>query len=274
MNFFRNFFNGKRNTENSNIKTPKFIGSEDDFTKFIGPYSRNLVQRITKKYKNTKGRCEHCDIENVQLDAAHIRGKERKEIIKSIIKFNTNGSFEVNLNEFEQEFIKEHDPIENVIKILCQDCHNKYDSPNTKIVNKPISVEEILTPNKTKEVIMKDKSSIITKDSAIKIINEKLTLTLNSNKTNWSNINANGVWSIEPNLQRQNHDLYLILNNNRTKKMHVFKIPEKHEVYKKLYIRNDKSVFRLLFNIDDNVFVETLKGINFKDYYVDTINYS
>ena len=54
MNFFRNFFNGKRNTENSNIKTPKFIGSEDDFTKFIGPYSRNLVQRITKSIKLKK----------------------------------------------------------------------------------------------------------------------------------------------------------------------------------------------------------------------------
>ena len=143
MKFFQIFFNRKRNTENSNIKIPKFIGSEDDFTKFIGPYSRNLVQSITKKYKTKKGCCEHCGKKNGQLDASHIKGKERDEIIKSIInKFNSNESFQVDLNQFKQEFIEEHNPIEKVIIILCKHCHRKYDL-NTKDQYKTIKNVEV-----------------------------------------------------------------------------------------------------------------------------------
>lgn len=110
--------------------------------------------------------------------------------------------------------------------------------------------------------------------NAINSVNEKLDLKLNNYNTNWSNINANDIWSIEPNFQRQRRDLYLILNNNKTKKLHVFKIPANDRIFSLLYRRNDREVFRLLFEIDDYKFTETLKGIDFRSFHIDTIKYN
>ena len=113
----------------------------------------------------------------------------------------------------------------------------------------------------------------MTKDAAIQLINKKLSLKLNSNNTNWSNINADGIWSMEPNLKRQNQKLYLLLNNNRTNKLHVFEIPANHEDYKKLYIRKDRPVFRLLFDVSDSQFNEKLGDVNFKNFLKGSIDY-
>ena len=35
----------------SDLGTPYFVGSKKDFNRFLSGYSRNLVQRITRKYK-------------------------------------------------------------------------------------------------------------------------------------------------------------------------------------------------------------------------------
>jgi hypothetical protein len=113
----------------------------------------------------------------------------------------------------------------------------------------------------------------ITKDNAIKLIKNKFDLNLNNYNTNWSNINANGIWSIEPNYTRKTQNLYLLLNNNNSKKIHIFKIPANNKVYEKLYSRNDKNVFRLLFNVHDTEFIETLMHINFKEFYIDFLQY-
>jgi hypothetical protein len=117
------------------------------------------------------------------------------------------------------------------------------------------------------------KTNTMTKDSAIQLVNKKLSLKINSNNTNWSNINSNGIWSMEPNLDRQNGTLYLLLNNNHTNKIHVFEIPANDEVYKKLYTRKDRPVFRLLFDVSDTVFIETLENINFKNFLKGSIDY-
>jgi hypothetical protein len=82
----------------------------------------------------------------------------------------------------------------------------------------------------------------MTKENATKLIYQKFDLKLNSGNTNWSNINANGIWSIEPNCVRQAQKLYLLLNNNRSNKIHVFEIPANHSVYDRLYVRK-KNVF-------------------------------
>lgn len=113
----------------------------------------------------------------------------------------------------------------------------------------------------------------ITKDNAIKLINKKFQLKLDRDNTNWSNINANGIWSIEPNYTRKTQNLYLLLNNNNSKKIHIFKIPANNKVYEKLYSRNNRNVFRLLFNVHDTEFIETLMHINFKEFYIDFLQY-
>lgn len=111
------------------------------------------------------------------------------------------------------------------------------------------------------------------KEDAIKLINQKFDLKLTLQNTNWSNINANGVWSMEPNCIRKAQKLYLLLNNNLSNKIHVFEIPANHEVYNKLYSRNDRNVYRLLFNVSDTNYIETLQHINFKNFYKGFIEY-
>lgn len=113
----------------------------------------------------------------------------------------------------------------------------------------------------------------MTKDIAIFLVKNKLGVDLSLNNTNWSNINSNGIWSVEPNVNRTNNILFLILNNNKSKKLHVFKISSKDEVFSRFYKRNDKPVYRLLFDVDDLKFVETLKDINFKKFYIGSVLY-
>lgn len=107
---------------------PRFIGSKEDFNKFLSGFCRNLVQKITRKYKIQVGKCEHCGAIDKQLDAAHIHGNERKTIIDSALEEFGHGDYvDVDLNKFESQFIDAHKPIERIIKILCKDCHKIYD---------------------------------------------------------------------------------------------------------------------------------------------------
>lgn len=114
----------------------------------------------------------------------------------------------------------------------------------------------------------------MTKELAIRQVNKELNLNLNSNNTNWSNINANGIWSMEPNFIRKTQRLYLLLNNSRSKKIHVFEVLPNHEVYKKLYVREKKGVYRLIFNVSDTIFIEILQHINFINFYKGCIDYN
>ncbi len=130
--------------------SPIFIGSFEDFNKFLSGYARNKVQSITNRYKKKIGNCEHCGKRGVQLDAAHIHGKERKIIIESILKgYKKVEYFQVDLNKFENQFIDAHHPIEDVILILCKPCHIKYDDKSFKN----------FTNNKSREV-KKDNISV------------------------------------------------------------------------------------------------------------------
>jgi hypothetical protein len=59
----------------------KFIGTMDDYHKFIGPRIRNIVNTFTKKERDKRqGICEFCR-EKKELQSAHKHGKERKIII-------------------------------------------------------------------------------------------------------------------------------------------------------------------------------------------------
>jgi hypothetical protein len=145
----------------------------------------------------------------------------------------------------------------NIEKVLVEVINNSSSKPILKKSNKVISI----------------KSNTMTKQEAIQLVNKKLGLKLNSNNTNWSNINADGIWSMEPNLDRKNRTLYLLLNNNSTNKLHAFEIPANHTVYEMLYVRDNKGVYRLVFNVNDSEYIEILKHINFKKFHKVSIDY-
>ena len=105
-----------------------FIGTKQDFKRYIGPFLRNLVQQITRKYKNEIGRCQHCGSID-QLESAHIHGRGRGTIIDNILSnYTTNDTITLNLTEFEKQFKNEHTIIDETIIILCKTCHGKYDA--------------------------------------------------------------------------------------------------------------------------------------------------
>jgi hypothetical protein len=144
----------------------------------------------------------------------------------------------------------------NIVKVVVEVNNNLSGNP---ILEKKLKINPI-------------KTNTMTKESAIQLVNKKLNLNLNSNNTNWSNINSNGIWSIEPNCERRAHKLYLLLNNNRSNRIHVFEIPANDLVYNKLYSRNDKNVYRLLFKVSDSEFSETLKNIDFIKFHKGSID--
>ena len=114
----------------------------------------------------------------------------------------------------------------------------------------------------------------MTKNQLISHINNIHNSKLNNSNTNFSNINSNGIWSMEPNFKRSTSKLYLVLNNNMTKKAHFFEIPANNSVYEKLYVRDKKGVYRLIFNVSDTEFIENLKYINFINFYKGFVEYN
>lgn len=106
-----------------------FVGTRRDFDRYIGPAIRNLIPPMTKAYKRTIGCCQHCGNKEAELDAAHKHGFERKTLIQTALDKSTEpqtGS--IDLKAFMVEFRKLHEPIENVILVLCKTCHRSYDA--------------------------------------------------------------------------------------------------------------------------------------------------
>lgn len=121
-----------------------FTGNFNDFEKFIGPRLRNIVQtKISRNYKKEIGKCEECGtLEN--LESAHVQGKDRKFHIKKSYEKYSDGKklIDVDLVEFEQNFIESHFPLNENFKILCKSCHRKYDK-----VSEQIEIFESVTAN-------------------------------------------------------------------------------------------------------------------------------
>jgi len=125
-----------------------FIGTDREYHDYIGPRIRNVVQRITQNEKRKCNRtCAHCKKQNIELEAAHIHGNERKKIVENILsKYKKGDYYEIDIGLIESEIIKAHYPIDQNFIFLCRPCHIKYDSEykdedifeeriNTSIVN-------------------------------------------------------------------------------------------------------------------------------------------
>jgi hypothetical protein len=139
-----------------------FSGTKKEYNDFIGPRIRNVVQRITlnekKKMNNT---CAHCKENNVELESAHIRGKERKKIIEDILsKYEQGEQIIIDIEKVEKEIMEEHYPISENFIFLCRKCHKNYDSQEFKKESQnnitiPISPTVELNYDKRKEEVKK-----------------------------------------------------------------------------------------------------------------------
>jgi len=104
----------------------------EEFHKFIGPRIRNVIQSLTKKRKKELNYiCQGCN-QRKELEAAHVKGSDRKVIIEKILeKYIIDEQKEivrVYLDKIEEEIVASHKPIDNYFKFLCSKCHAEYDS--------------------------------------------------------------------------------------------------------------------------------------------------
>jgi ribosome-binding protein aMBF1 (putative translation factor) len=122
----------------------RFIGTIDDYEKYIGPRIKNVVNTFAKSERDSRNRkCEFCG-KNAELESAHKHGKERKQLIKEALKKYDNGTyFDVDVEKCEHDILELHNPINSVFYFLCRECHRKYDSNNSQeiIVNTQPSME-------------------------------------------------------------------------------------------------------------------------------------
>ncbi len=106
--------------------------TKSEFHRYIGPRIRNVIQFMTKKRKKQLNFvCQKCG-KRRELEASHIKGRERKVIIDSILDscmtLKENGIIKVNLSEIEKKVISSHLPIDKYFLFLCSECHKKYDT--------------------------------------------------------------------------------------------------------------------------------------------------
>lgn len=109
----------------------------------------------------------------------------------------------------------------------------------------------------------------MTEDKAVKIITNKFGLELHDKNTHWSE-NFGDVWTLKMYINSKNINSYIILNNNKTKKIHVFEIKANDEIYNKLFGGN---YYSLAFFLNDSTFVENFSLTNFKKFHIGTIKY-
>lgn len=137
--------------ENSEVESkcrPLFIGDIKSFKKYITAGYRNKVNYWAKPERDKQnGICEYCR-EEAELQSAHRKGKEFKDIIIQILekKYKIEDNlYKVDLVDFEREFREAHNPIRDVFFFLCPECHNKYDKSNEinteQLINKRAKYE-------------------------------------------------------------------------------------------------------------------------------------
>lgn len=110
----------------------RFEGTNREFKRYIGAELRVVVQKLTQTQRKAVGACEHCG-SNEDLESAHIRGRDRTNIIDLLLGTSEpDGAVSVDLEQFDMAFRSEHEPFEKAMLILCKDCHRKYDSGHVK----------------------------------------------------------------------------------------------------------------------------------------------
>lgn len=121
-----------------------FIGTNEEFRRYIGPRLRNLVQQITKDHKAEVAKCELCQATE-NLESTHIEGRGRNQLIDLVLsEFAHNNVVTVDLGVFEERFKEQHNPIEKSILILCRICHRKYDSNPSTVTSTTVNTPTTL----------------------------------------------------------------------------------------------------------------------------------
>lgn len=116
-----------------------FVGTKDEFHRFIGPRIRNAVNLFARKGRvSRQGVCEHCETPDQILDSAHTTGRGRRHFIDEVIDRYTSGdTVRCSIEVVENEIIVAHGDVTTAFKFLCKPCHRAYDT-----IAPPIVIED------------------------------------------------------------------------------------------------------------------------------------
>jgi hypothetical protein len=235
-----------------------FEGTISEFMKFVGAYARIKVMVLTTKYRKGIGKCEHCGSPN-DLEAAHVRGKERPLLIKTVLSEFVDGhTIKVDLTEFEQRYELIHQPIEQTFKILCRKCHREYDKkPNHITVEEPTVEDENQEAKVIEQLIDKE----MNKSKAIQLIKSKHPA-VNNNNTSYSNIiPALESWWFQISNDKFKSDFYFVLHNDKSKQLFVLKVPANTIKEPETYFNQRNDKYR---KDTSNIYIPT-SGTSFKE---------
>jgi hypothetical protein len=114
----------------------EFVGTIEEFKRYLGPRVKNVVNGLTRDYRRDIGKCE-CEgcpghqgpcSETTNLESAHVTGRDRPMIIADILKDDIHNSrIKIDLKQFELALKEKHYPLDECIRILCRKCHTEYD---------------------------------------------------------------------------------------------------------------------------------------------------
>ena len=285
-----------------------FFGTEKEFVDFIGPRIRNVVNLIAKSERDACNKiCQMCKTTNVELQSAHIYGKERKTIINQVLQKYKNGdNYLIDIQQVENEIKETHYPIKETFLFLCASCHKRYDRikkdaenyksalPQTNYIQDKQSQNidiEIIEVEKSKKIIQNNQQETpmcknssekcnnlsenkITKNDAKKLC-EKNGFNLIGEKITFASKNksANIYWA-NPSIDSLSENWWILLNDFNRRELHVFSIPAHSISEHKVMIRNDKNLIDLQIKYDDNKsFEDNRSGITLKKWFVKTITY-
>lgn len=247
----------------------EFTGTIKEFNNFIGGYTRNKAQNISKKYKKKIGKCEACGSRTKKLEAAHVHGMERPKITAQILQNYTEENIvNINLHAFEEQYLESHKPIEEIIKVLCKPCHREYDNSKTKVDSVKIKadqeIENILNAPK------------LSKKHSIELLKKNGIDNLINSNTVFSNVNkAIDVYWLEPDNNKFSKDFNIILNDFVNRKLNLFTIRGNSIKSPELIFdqRSDRNSSKIIIDSTKNDFIEK-KGFEFNQFLVKSIEYN
>ena len=256
-----------------------FEGSVKEFMQYLGSYYRIKVNTITRSHKQAVGECEHCQT-TVALEAAHVHGKERAAMIRSILQqYTYNGLVKVDLQAFDSLFVQQHEPLAETVKILCRTCHGSCDrakTAHTAIAHQPAAAAAIEGVSKTLPVNPKPTSLSISKRRAMQLVNAQTVYDLNESNTIFANpYKSRPVWWLEPANEKFRQELHIILIDPPRQQFFYFHIPAGtiQQPTSHFKQRTDKPSSSIFIPLSTSRFKDE-NGFDFKPYLVKEFSYS
>lgn len=165
-------------------------------------------------------------------------------------------------------------PIESTIRVLCKECHRKYDKiiKEETPISKKTSIEEesVIIENLVKNQMNKSK--------AMKLVQSGNLTTLTNSNTVFSNIiYVQDGWWLQPSNDKFENDLHIILNDDRSHRLYIFKLPARSITNPSHHFKQRNDKYRI--NCSD-IYISTQKtlfreknGFDFSKFLVEKIEY-